>query len=135
GLSELGFALADLSVSFSAIEQIVSKMHAKRAEVAREERDVVLVAVSSERIKVGQILPFGQTYGCGGFFYFGTRLLDFRMRFQCGAEALFAFTTVANFINRFVEDKLSRQRQADGVVQLYHPVGELQLGCQQLLSR
>ncbi len=52
------------------------------------------------------------------------------MRFQRDAQAFFAFTTVSNFLDRLVQNKVSRKWQPDGVVELRHRVGELQFGCQ-----
>src|SRR5258708_19746927 len=61
-LSQLRFAFTLHGSLSPSVEQLISEMNAKRAEIAGQEWDIILVAVPAERLHIGDPnIVLGQT--------------------------------------------------------------------------
>ncbi len=72
-LSQLRFMFSLHGALAPSVEQLISEMNAKRAEIAGQEWDIILVAVPAERLHIGDPnIGLGQTDCSFRFLHFGT---------------------------------------------------------------
>src|SRR6266478_5975474 len=74
-LSQLRFTFTLHGSLSPSVEQVIPEMNAKGAEIARQEWDIILVAVPAERLHIGDPnICLGQPDCSLGFLHFGTSL-------------------------------------------------------------
>src|ERR1700688_5288762 len=110
-------------------------MNTESSEVAGEERNVVLVAVTSEGFDIRQVFTLCQANPRSSLLHCRLRFRDFRVGLQGQFQALLAQTTTRRRRNLKIECYFFLEWKADRLAKLPPQVGELQISAQQFLFR
>src|ERR1700723_3107805 len=109
-------------------------MNTKRSEVARQEGDIFLVAITGKGLNIGDPdICFGQT-DCGlSFLHLGTSRKDFRVCRKGSSHAIFVLASFLKVGNTWIKIQSGSQWQANQVIEFQFQICQLEVGRQQVL--